>query len=87
MTLFLQNGGLMPRTMESVVRETLHIHRHHNNVNHFLALLALFCNNTQNPHWNVDHAVVYICSCNIMKLVFLPSGKGYCCTFAADSIY
>lgn len=63
MTLFLQNGGLMPRTMGRVVCETPHTHRHHNNVNHFLALLALFCNNTQNAHWNIDHVVVYICSC------------------------
>ena len=61
--LFLQNGGLMPRTMGRVVFETSHTLCHHNNINHFPALLALFCSNTQNPHWNVDHSVVYICSC------------------------
>lgn len=63
MTLFLQNGGLMPRTMGRVVCETSHTHHHHNNVNHLLALLALFGNNTQDPHWKVGYTAVYICSC------------------------
>lgn len=41
-----------------------HTYIHRNDVNHFLALLALFSNNAQNPHWNEDHTVVYIYSCS-----------------------